>query len=115
MIPAEYRAENTTTVKKKVRATSGHVLVESLLIFLVALGPLTEANLRLCVRKSIARSAASVVMDGEEGDEVVFLSPDESPPKKQPDDQGASPTLRRSNRKRKSVTVPPAEMSKGSG
>ena len=43
----------------------------------------------------------------EEG-EVVFLSPDESPPK----DQGASPQLRRSNRKRKSVTV--QDMSKGS-
>ena len=47
-----------------------------------------------------------------EGDneEVVFLSPDESPPKNQ--DPGASPKLRRSSRKRKSVSN---DMSKGSG
>ena len=44
----------------------------------------------------------------EEGD-LVFLSPDESPPK----DQGASPQLRRSSRKRKSVQVV-QDMSKGS-
>ena len=50
----------------------------------------------------------------EEGDEVVFLSPDESPPKKESnEDQGASPQLRRSNRKRKSVSVV-QDMSKGS-
>ena len=50
----------------------------------------------------------------EEGDEVVFLSPDESPPKKAPnEDQGASPQVRRSNRKRKSVSLV-QDMSKGS-
>ena len=43
--------------------------------------------------------------------DVEFLSPDESPPKKQVDDTGASPTLRRSNRMRKSVTT--AEMTIG--
>ena len=46
----------------------------------------------------------------EECDDVVFLSLDESPPKK---DQGASPQLRRSSKKRKSVSVIP-DMSKGS-
>ena len=45
----------------------------------------------------------------EEGEDLVFLSPDESPVK----DQGASPTLRRSNRKRKSVTTT-QDMSKSS-
>lgn len=44
-----------------------------------------------------------------DGDDLVFLSPDKSPPKNQ--DQGASPQLRRSNRKRKSVSV--QDMSKG--
>ena len=53
--------------------------------------------------------------DSENEAELVFLSPDEEAPPKpedRPQDQGASPTLRRSNRKRKSATV---DMSKGSG
>ena len=48
--------------------------------------------------------------DSDEEPDVVFLSPDESPP---PKDQGASPQLRRSNRKRKSVSVAQG-MSRGS-
>ena len=46
-----------------------------------------------------------------EADDLVFLSPDESVGEQDEagqvkgQDQGASPTLRRSNRKRKSVTV----------
>ena len=52
-------------------------------------------------------------------DDVIFLSPDESPPKSKDNDPGASPVLRRSNRKRKSVSAancppPGGEMSKGS-
>ena len=50
----------------------------------------------------------------ESGDELVFLSPEEGPtPEKQGQSQGASPQLRRSSRKRKSVAGP--DMSKGSG
>ena len=51
----------------------------------------------------------------EEGDDVVFLSPEESPPGEKDQDQGASPVLRHSNRKRKSVTTVGAAMTKGSG
>ena len=51
--------------------------------------------------------------DTEEPEDVVFLSPDESPTKE--GDQGASPALRRSNRKRKSVTAAgTTAMTKGS-
>ena len=49
----------------------------------------------------------------EECDDVIFLSPDESPQKEE-NSQGASPQLRRSNRKRKSVTTV-RDMSKGVG
>ena len=58
--------------------------------------------------------------DSENEAELVFLSPDEEPVPKNNDkkapseDQGASPVLRRSNRKRKSVTTV-QEMSKNSG
>ena len=56
--------------------------------------------------------------DSENEAELVFLSPDEEPverPAKQnTEDQGASPVLRRSNRKRKSVSQV-QDMSKGSG
>ena len=48
----------------------------------------------------------------DEGDDVIFLSPDESPQKS--NDQGASPQLRRSNRKRKSVSTA-QDMTRGSG
>ena len=48
----------------------------------------------------------------EDGEDLVFLSPDESPPKEK--DQGASPVLRRSTRKRKSVSAAGPDMSKGS-
>ena len=48
----------------------------------------------------------------EEGEDLVFLSPEESPAKKD-EDQGASPVLRRSNRKRKSVSAA-QDMSKNS-
>ena len=50
--------------------------------------------------------------------ELVFLSPEEepAPPPSTQDDQGASPVLRRSNRKRKSVAAySDSDMSKGSG
>ena len=47
-----------------------------------------------------------------DGDDLAFLSPEESFDQ-QAHDQGASPTLRRSNRKRKSVSVP-GNMSKTS-
>ena len=47
----------------------------------------------------------------EEGNDVVFLSPDESPAKSE--DQGASSVFKRSNRKRKSVSAA-QDMSKGS-
>ena len=51
-----------------------------------------------------------------ETDEVVFLSPPEEFTPRQTSDQGGSPTLpRRSNRKRKSVSVVQPDMSKGSG
>ena len=53
-----------------------------------------------------------------ETEELAFLSPDEEVTvlqDKQQEDQGASPALRRSNRKRKSVSILPEEMSKGSG
>ena len=58
--------------------------------------------------------------DSENEAELVFLSPEEEPPKPQDrgqtGDQGASPALRRSNRKRKSVTAySESDMSKGSG
>ena len=56
--------------------------------------------------------------DSENEAELVFLSPEEEirPPKNDPPDQGASPVLRRSNRKRKSVTAySDNDMSKGSG
>lgn len=51
--------------------------------------------------------------EGEEEEEVVFLSPEWDSDQDKPD-QGASPALRRSNRKRKSVSTVP-EMSKGAG
>ena len=50
---------------------------------------------------------------GSEEEDLVFLSPDESPTKRE-EDQGASPQLRRSNRKRKSVLVV-QDMQKASG
>ena len=58
--------------------------------------------------------------DSENEAELVFLSPDEEAPspqeRGQPSDQGASPVLRRSNRKRKSVTAySESDMSRGSG
>ena len=48
--------------------------------------------------------------------ELVFLSPEESPVNKRTDqeDQGASPKLRRSSRKRKSIVSLGDSMSKGS-
>ena len=53
--------------------------------------------------------------DSENEAELVFLSPEEDPPARpEPKDQGASPVLRRSNRKRKSVTCG-SDMSKSSG
>ena len=54
--------------------------------------------------------------DSENEAELVFLSPDEEPVPRKSDreDQGASPVLRRSNRKRKSVSSV-QDMSKGSG
>ena len=60
---------------------------------------------------------ASMSSEGE-GNEVVFLSPNESPSKdsgpstQEKDQGGVSPALRRSTRKRKSVTT---VMTKGSG
>ena len=54
--------------------------------------------------------------ENENEAELVFLSPEEDPPKEgrtQPQDQGASPVLRRSNRKRKSTTSY-SDMSKNS-
>ena len=53
----------------------------------------------------------------DESDELVFLSPEESFPEESPGevkDQGASPVLRRSNRKRKSTSASVTDMSKGS-
>ena len=47
--------------------------------------------------------------ESESGDELEFLSPEEGP---SPDETGASPRLRRSSRKRKSVAADP-DMSKG--
>ena len=53
--------------------------------------------------------------DSENEAELVFLSPEEDPPARpESKDQGASPVLRRSNRKRKSVTCG-SDMSKSSG
>ena len=52
-------------------------------------------------------------MSESEGDDLEFLSPEESFKDKDKGDQGASPTLRRSSRKRKSVSVP-TNMSKNS-
>ena len=53
--------------------------------------------------------------DSENEAELVFLSPEEDPPTRpEPKDQGASPVLRRSNRKRKSVTCS-SDISKSSG
>ena len=52
--------------------------------------------------------------DSENEAELVFLSPEEEPPTRpEARDQGASPILRRSNRKRKSVTY--SDMTKNSG
>ena len=55
--------------------------------------------------------------DSENEAELVFLSPKEESVqvRKAQADQGASPVLRRSNRKRKSTTTYPTGMSKGSG
>ena len=61
-----------------------------------------------------------VCSDSENEAELVFLSPEEEPEpckndkKASTEDQGASPVLRRSNRKRKSVSFV-QDMSKGSG
>ena len=87
-----------------------------------ALGPLRwsprseKAHIRSRKESNgINEAAASQMPSGgsDEDEEVVFLSPDESPPKKDTD-QGASPQLRRSNRNRKSVTVF-QDMTKGQG
>ena len=56
--------------------------------------------------------------DSENEAELVFLSPEEEPESERPPqaDQGASPVLRRSNRKRKSITTyGNTDMSKNSG
>lgn len=55
--------------------------------------------------------------DSENEAELIFLSPEEEvePRHGAKDDQGASPVLRRSNRKRKSVVCGETDMSKGSG
>ena len=51
----------------------------------------------------------------DDPEDLVFLSPEELPPPKVPvNDQGASPVLRRSNRKRKSVASV-GEMTKPAG
>ena len=52
--------------------------------------------------------------DSENEAELVFLSPEEEPTRPDPQDQGASPVLRQSNRKRKSVTAF-EDMTKNSG
>ena len=49
--------------------------------------------------------ACEAMKDDVDGENLVFLSPNESPPKKPGEDQGPSLTLRRSNRKRKLVTA----------
>ena len=54
----------------------------------------------------------------DDPEELVFLSPEESFPEEKQEDQGASPVLRRSNRKRKStasVSMSMSDMPKNSG
>ena len=54
--------------------------------------------------------------DDNDIEDLVFLSPEESFPEKSPaKDQGASPVLRCSNRKRKSTSASVTDMTKGSG
>ena len=70
------------------------------------------------MREKASQMPFVVRSDSENEAELVFLSPDEEvagPQKSGQGNQGASPVLRRSNRKRKSVTAySEADMSKGS-
>ena len=74
----------------------------------------SEAFLRICEREGVTIEHIDpiVSMSDDHSEEAVFLTPEEGTRKKgEAGDQGASPVLRRSNRKRKSVTL---DMTKGS-
>lgn len=122
-----YRPRNTTIEKRGEYCIKGCKNLTKFSDFPGVQGPLTRARDKICPRRrsfsncnfvltfEIGTAAVSEQMQGDsedDRDDVVFLSPDESPTNK---DQGASPRLRQSNKKRKSTSAVSTDMSKGSG
>ena len=121
-----YRLGANSIVKREVPSIKERVKWPKFMIF----GPVpvaqNQAKIVLCAKRALgtdhrlvrcceAGSMPFVVRsDSENEAELVFLSPDEEP-RPQQGDQGASPVLRRSNRKRKSTAAySETDMSKSS-
>ena len=114
-----YRLRTGTIGKRKVQSIRGYCQLEKFTIFGPSLVARRVTSFRICNKRRVTSEHIYLMLrkptvegeDDNENEDLVFLSPEESFPEKSPaKDQGASPILRRSNRKRKSVT----DMSKGS-
>ena len=132
-----YSPGTTTIRKRKVFSIRGYLWPEKFMNFVHPSGPRTRRNFRIWPKigvtsdplileakeSEICTTSASLKPMSKDKDkdsdsecELIFLSPpEEEGQKDHPEqDQGASPKLCRSSRKRKSVQAAPEKMSKGS-
>ena len=126
--PVGYRPGITISGKSKEHSIKGHYCPAKFTVFSLACARQPGQFFRIWSRSVLVKSPCDktagqmpfvVRSDSENEAELVFLSPDEEvskPQERGQGDQGASPVLWRSNRKRKSVMAySETDMSKGSG